>query len=136
MDIFVKGRKGEPLDIFSARIAELLNFRELQKRDSSSYVGGEYFVGTALSVRVTFAVADDADLEGYDFWISIAPADIASESVDSLNGLADLLARRLTVNGDSVVRLPSPRKDGPRIFYEFDPSAPHGSQGQAVAIRR
>jgi hypothetical protein len=136
MDIFVKGREGEKLDIFAARIAELLTFRELQKRESSSYVGDEYFVGTALSVRVTFAVADEADLEGYDFWISIASADIASERVDSLDGLADLLARRLTVNGDSVLRLPSPQKGGPRIFYEFDPTAPQGSRGQVVAIRR
>ena len=45
----------------------------------------------------------------------------------------DLLARRLTIAGESVVRLPNAeRKGGARVFYALNARASHASKDQVV----
>jgi len=130
-DLFVKAREEETLDEFAHRAAALLQVGSIERRESSSYVGEEYYKGGALSVVVKFARADEVDLEGYDFWIHLQPSEVWIEDPAFVDGLADLLARRLTLAGERVVRMPNAERENSRkIFYAINESAPQGSRGR------
>ena len=130
-DLFVKARQGETLHTFADRIASLFDLPSIERRESSNYMDEEYFTGTALSIAVTFARTDDADLVDYDFWIHLRPTGAWVEDRSFVDGLADVLARRLTIAGESVVRLPNAeRKGGTKIFYTLNRGAPNASREQ------
>jgi hypothetical protein len=114
-------------------MATLLDVGKIERRESSSYVDEEYYKGVALSITVKFARADEADLEGYDFWIHLQPTEVWLENPSFVDGLADLLARRLTLAGEQVVRVPdAERKDSRKVFYSINEGAPSGSERRIV----
>jgi len=132
-DLFVKAQMRESLDAFVQRITKVLNLERVERRESSNYVEEEYFAAVVLSLTVTFARADESDLDGYDFWIQLRPSGVWIADRAFVDGLADLVARRLTIAGDTVVRLPNAeRKDGPKVFYSLNVSAPPVSRDQIV----
>lgn len=135
-DLFVKQRDRESLHAFASRVARFFQLESIERRESSNYVDEEYFVGIALSLKVTFARADEIDLDGYAFWIQLQPTGAWVEDRSFIEGLADFLARRLTIAGEGVVRLPNAeRKGGPKVFYSLDLEAPHASREQVVVTR-
>ena len=128
-DLFVKARQEETLDSFARRMAILLEVGSVERRQSSSSVDEEYYKGVALAVVVKFARADEAELEGYDFWIHLRSSEVWIESPEFVDGLADLLARRLTLCGEHVVRMPNAeRVNNRKIFYGIDEAVPPGSK--------
>ena len=130
-DLFVKAREEETLEQFAHRVAAFLQVGSLERRQSSSYVGEEYYQGLALSVVVEFARADEVDLEGYEFWIHLHSSEVWIENPAFVDGLADLLARRLTLAGERVVRMPNAeRKNCRKIFYAINESEPRCSKGR------
>jgi hypothetical protein len=132
-DLFVKGQRREPLGHFVRRIARLVDLEHVERRESGNYVEGEYFTATTLSLTVRFARADEIDLDGYDFWINLQPTGAWVEDNSFVDGLADLLARRMTIAGESVVRLvTAERKGGRKVFYALNAAAPHASSEQVV----
>jgi hypothetical protein len=132
-DIFVKAQEEDTLETFVRRVANLFNLAHVERRESSSYVDEEYYRGIALSLEVTFARADEPDVHGYDFWINLGPSDPWVEDPSFLDGLADLLARRMTIAGESVMRLRRSQRKGARnVFYTLSVGALHASRDQVV----
>ena len=132
-DVFVKAREEETLDSFAHRMATFLEVGSISRRESSSYVDEEYYKGVALSVVVKFARADERDLEGYDFWIHLQPSEVWIEDPSFVDGLADLVARRLTLAGEHVVRMPNAERENSRkIFYALNEGVPLGSKGRVT----
>ena len=130
-DLFVKAREEETLDQFAHRVAAFLQVGSIEHRESSSSIGDEYYKGMALSVMVKFARADEVDLDGYDYWIHLRPSEVWIEDPAFVDGLADLLARRLTLAGERVVRMPNAERENSRkIFYAINESVPEGSKGR------
>ncbi len=137
-DLFVRAHAGESLDAFAGRMAAVFNLGRVERRESSSYAGEEYFKAASLSVTVKFARADEADLEGYDFWLHLQPTEVWIENPFFVDGLADLLARALTLAGEHVVRIVNAeRRDSRRkVFYEIDLKVPRGSKGHVVTTEK
>jgi hypothetical protein len=132
-DLFVKAREQESLQHFACRMAALIEVGNIERRESSSYVGEEYYKGVALSVVVKFARADEVDLDGYEFWIHLQPSEIWIEDPTFVDGLADLLARRLTLAGERVVRMPNAeRVNSRKILYGLNESVAQGSKGRVT----
>jgi hypothetical protein len=132
-DLFVSAQDHESLDTFARRMARLLELARLERRESSNYVEGEYYSASTLCLVVMFARADEVDLENYDFWIHLRPTGAWVDDRSFLDGLADLLARRMTIAGENVVRLPEAEREGGRkVFYNLNPDAPHASKEQVT----
>jgi hypothetical protein len=133
-DLFVKPRHDETLRDIAHRLAKLLNLSTLECRDSSNYIGGEYFSSTALAIGVTFALSDESDLDEYKFWMVLKPEGVWVDDQGFLEGLADLLARRLTIAGESVVRILNvwSAEHAKRIFYSRKEGAAHLSDDEVV----
>lgn len=112
-----------------------MNVGGLERRESSSYVDEEYYKGLALAVVVKFAKADEADLAGYDFWIHLHASEVWIEDPAFVDGLTDLLARRLTLAGEHVVRMSNAeRAHGRKIFYNINEGAQHGSKDRIAVV--
>ncbi|HTA93506.1 MAG TPA: hypothetical protein VK745_28200 [Polyangiaceae bacterium] len=126
-------RSKETLEAFARRVGDVFQIRELERRESSNYVEGEYYVGTALSLAVVFARADEEDLDGYEFWIHFRTTGAWVQDAAFIDGLADFLARRLTVAGDTVVRiLNAELRNREKFFYSLNANAPYASAGQVL----
>lgn len=132
-DLFVKAQGEETLETFVSRMVKLLELGSVERRTSSSYVDDEYYKSVALGIVVKLSRADEVDLEGYDFWICLRPLETWIENPTFVDGLADLLARRLTVAGEQVVRMPDAEKiNGRKIFYTINEDAPHRSKERII----
>src|SRR5262245_13454646 len=128
-DLYVKAKNSESLAKFAQEVAQVLKLPDLEHRESSNYAGGEYFRGTVLALYVTFSLADDSERPDFDFWISLEPARVWVESTVFLDALADLVARRLTIEGYIVARLPDHAKKGtPTVRYELRSGASRREQ--------
>ena len=137
-DLFLKSRARESLRDFASRIEKVLNLPALERRESSHYVGGEYFRCAALAIEVTIALSDESDLDDYAFWIVLEPEGAWVVDRAFLEGLADLLARRLTIAGERAMRL-SDSENKPkakRIFYALNPGASHLSDDEVITTER
>ncbi len=114
----MKARGKETLEQFARRIATFLQTGPIERRESSSFVDGEYYKGEALALVVKFAWSDEVDLAGYEFWIHIKSPDASIEHPEFVDGLADLIARRLTLAGEQVVRIVNAEGlDRRQVFY-------------------
>jgi hypothetical protein len=117
-DLFIKAQEHETLDSLAHRMAALLAIGGIERRESSSYLGEEYYKSAALAVVVKFARAD------MEVWI---------EQPAFVDGLADLIARHLTLAGERVMRLPNAERENSRkIVYMPDEEAPHGSKERII----
>lgn len=112
-NLFIKAKNGEDLPAFAARTATSLGLAQPERRESSNYIGEEYFQSVALGVKVRFLMNDEPGLESYDFWIHLKPDaplerrqhfDGTADLI--LDGLADLVARHLARGGEDVIRVP------------------------------
>lgn len=113
-NLFIKAKNGEQLAAFAARTAASLGLTHLERRESSNYIGEEYFQSVALGIKVRFAANDEPGLEDHDFWIHLtadAPLEhrqYLDRTADPiLDGMADLVARRLALGGEDVIRVPN-----------------------------
>ena len=136
-DLFLRNQMQESLEGFTRRVAALICVHGVERRESSNYLGDEYFAAVVLSLAITFARADEVDLSGYEFWIHLRPTGAWVSDQSFVDGLADLLARRLTIAGESVVRLPNAEHaGGQKVFYALRPGARSASRDQIVTTER
>jgi hypothetical protein len=136
-DLFVKDQAKEGLEAFVGRMAALFGVASVVRRDSGNYIGDEYYVAEVLSLAITFARTDEMDLEGYEFWIHIRPTGLWVPDHSFTDSLADVLARRLTIAGESVVRLPNAEFAGGRkVFYRLRSGARQASKEQIITTER
>jgi hypothetical protein len=124
-DLFVQTQSSETLHEFAERMAGILNLPALEHRESSNYVDGEYFTCSALAIEITFAHADEAGVEENAFWISLNLSGVRMHDQSLLEMLADLLARRLTLANEDVIRIHNAwsKDQAKRIFYRRSESA-------------
>lgn len=134
-DLFLMRKEGETLRDFALRVGAFLGLNGLERRASSSYADEEYYTAEALSLKVTIAWADENDLETYEFWIHLEVVGARIDDASFVDALADLLARRLAISGERVVRLPdAAHVDTAKVFYTFHAGADPFSPG-AVTTR-
>jgi hypothetical protein len=126
VEIFVKTEKTESLDEFAKKILRLLDISNYEKRESSSYVNGEYYAGTCCGLRVKIAIADinDSRLQNYQFGITIDCKIFMSAGRTLEQYLIDYLARLLAKNHYDVAVLDSPYNKNSLVFlYKRNPAA-------------
>lgn len=128
-DLYCMARADEGLTKFVRRVADSLALRELEHRSSTNYVGGEYFILRGLCINVTIAYSDHPDLTHWRFWLFLNLDDdvIQSEGSTVLEGISDLVARRLTLSGETVMRLENAGavEGERRIGYVLDGHSPN-----------
>ena len=104
-ELFIKARNGEDLRAFAERIARILDLSAIEGRESSNYVGGRYFRAAALAVEVICAAADKGDTNDFEFTVTLGPEAIWVVDESFIESGADLVARKLTIAGDTVMRI-------------------------------
>jgi hypothetical protein len=117
---YIKCNSGasETLQTFAATLFHALNISCVSRHESANYFGEEYFVGQALGVKATVALADDSEFCEYKFWLTISADGVWTESKAFFEDLADLVARYLTMKGFQVARDPdSGRVGGRKLIY-------------------
>jgi hypothetical protein len=84
-----------------------------------------------------FALEDEQDLDGFDYWIHFSPAGVQAPDRSCLDGLADLIARRLTLGGEDVVRLPNAElRGGKQVIYRVERDAKMPSTDRVVTSEK
>ena len=117
---YIKSKPGslEDLQEFTAIVFHALNIGIFSRRESDNYIGGEYFVGKALGIKVKVALADDSEFSDYQFWMTFSTDEVWIEDQGIFENLADVVARYLTLKDYQVARDPSSGRIGaPKIIY-------------------
>lgn len=83
-----------------------LGFNEMEERESSNYPDGHYLVVKCLGTSISLALTDDDDLADYPFHLSMKADGYWVDEGEVFEGIADLMARRLTLAGYAVARCP------------------------------
>jgi hypothetical protein len=104
-EIFVKGNKGESLQAFAERAGNSLGLSAIEARESSNYAGGEYFRSSALAMSIVFARSDGSEGKDLQFWIVLSLDAIWVDEESFVESMADLVARKLTIAGEEVIRV-------------------------------
>ena len=102
--LLIKKRAGETLDDFVAVIDTIIGPIKWEERESTNYIDYRYFVASAVALKVTIAVADDAEFGDYDHWISIGVSVAGVIERSFLDGVADAVARAVALHGYEVLR--------------------------------
>ena len=89
----------EPLEQFASLLFERLGITRFHERESSNYVEGFYFLGTAFGIEGALAYADEQGLPDYRFWLSIEPVQHGAPGGDYLHQHALSLAALLSTFG-------------------------------------
>jgi hypothetical protein len=132
-DLYIRSDAKEDLEVFAARLFAVLNIPSFSIRESENFHGGRYFTARCLGLTVQLALGDDANLPEYNFWLTFSPPRELSGTADrsSLDGMADLLARKLALDGFDIARpLDAARVGKPVMFYrrQRDTAAEYGNQ--------
>jgi hypothetical protein len=129
-NLFVRRTGHESLREFAAAVYQLLGVTKVSERNSSNYSGETYFVGTALAMDLTVALADEDGFEDYAFWISLKRNGPRVQDDSYLDRCGDVIARVLAMNGYEVCGALSWGASGTRrVKYVRQPRA-----GEADAI--
>jgi hypothetical protein len=123
-NLFVKTHAQYDLRSFAAAVFGLLNVASPSTRESENYADGEYVIGQVLGVAVKIAVADDSEFPDYQFWINFKPSKAWVEEPSWFDGLADLVAKQLALDGHDVARaLAFGKVGGAKVLYSRKSSA-------------
>ncbi|MEO6994912.1 MAG: hypothetical protein ABI273_14990 [Lacunisphaera sp.] len=106
-NLFIRTQEQVDLRSFATRIFDLLNIGSAEMRESENYASGEYFKAKVLGVIVKVAVADDSEFPDFQFWINFKADKVWTEEPLWFEGLADLIAKHLALDGFDVARAPS-----------------------------
>jgi hypothetical protein len=98
------------------------------ERESSNYSDGHYLTAQCLGMVIRLALTDDDDLADYPFWLNLKADGFWIEESVVFEGVSDLLARKLTLAGNKVVRCPDDGRVGADIWIY---SIKAGSRGTA-----
>jgi len=104
--LYIKPANASTLLEFGKNLARELGISGFTEREISNYVDGHYLKAKILGVVFKLCLTDDNDLADYPFWLHMRADGIWIENNDACEGLADLLARKLTVAGYTVARCP------------------------------
>jgi hypothetical protein len=102
--LLIKKRAGETLDDFVAMIDTIIGPIKWEERESTNYVNERYFAASAVALKVKIAIADDTEFSDYDHWISIDVSVAGVGDRSFLDGVADAVARAVTLHGYEVLR--------------------------------
>jgi hypothetical protein len=103
-NLFIKPSKAMSLRDFAELTFAQLDVSSIETRNSANYVNEEYVTGRALGLSVKISIADDAEFEGYDFLLNLRPIGVSIPDRTALDGLADIIARQLALNKNTVLR--------------------------------
>jgi hypothetical protein len=103
-NVFVRRTGRETLDEFAAAVFALLGVTRIEKRSSSNYLDETYYVGTALAIDLTVALADDERFQDYEFWLSLKRNGPRGEDDSYLDQCGDVIARVLAMSDYEVCR--------------------------------
>jgi hypothetical protein len=123
-DLLIRSDSFKTLEEFAPRLFALLDSPSFCVRYSDNYFGGRYFIAQSLGLTIKLALGDDSELPDYDFWLTFDPPGDLVGSADrtSLDGMADLLARKLAFEGFEIARpLGGYRIGAPKMFYRKRP---------------
>ena len=104
------------LACISDRLSEAFGGLQLEERESSNYIGGQYYFGRMGAVEIVVALSDESDHDDLPYWIVLS----SNEATDGeLVVFADAVTRdKLIPIGFSVARFISfGRKEEQRIDY-------------------
>ena len=117
-NLFIRTSSNTDLRSFAAAVFSLLNVANASTRESENYAHGEYVTSQVLGLTVKVARADDSEFPDYQFWLNFKPTDAWVEESSSLDGLADVVAKRLALEGYEVARaLAFGKIGGAKILY-------------------
>lgn len=134
-NLFIRTPSDIGLRSFAATIFSLLNVTSASTRESENYADGEYVTGQALGLVIKVAIADDYEFPDYQFWLNFKPINAWAAESSSLDGLADVVAKRLALEGYEVAQaLAFGRVGGAKILYTR--KSTEGSVRDRLDIRR
>ena len=117
-NLFVRTDKQYDLRSFAAAVFDSLSAVGDCVRESGNYVTGEYITASALGITMKVAVADDSEFPDYQFWINFTANKAWPENPSSFDGIADVVAKILALEGYEVARaLAYGKIGGARILY-------------------
>lgn len=120
--LFVKSEKPPDLASFARVVRDLIKATAFERRESSNYFGGEYYIGAAPGVEATITLADDSEFSTYQYWIIISYENV-SVAVCS-DAPEDRLAKQLVLKGYDVVRaLEFGKIGGGKVLYSLNPAS-------------
>ncbi|MFK8253708.1 hypothetical protein [Ancylobacter terrae] len=118
-------------------LAQELSLPGFAERYSENYVEGYYLVTRCLGIFIRLSHTDHIDLADYPFWMTFHPDGYWEDDFErSCERLADLVARRLTVTGYRVARVPDDGRIGAAIWrYSIRPGCSGRERGDiSIAI--
>jgi hypothetical protein len=134
-NLFIRTPNNIDLRSFAATVFSLLNVANASTRESENYADGEYVTGQVLGLMVKVAIADDSEFPDYQFWLNFKPINAWGEESSSFDGLADVVAKRLALEGYEVARaLAFGRVGGATMLYTR--KSTEGSVRDRLEIRR
>lgn len=89
----------EPLEEFSRAFFERIGVTQVLEGDSTHYIDGIYFVGSAFGIDGRLSYADEEGLPDYLFWLSMQPTHRDDHGAEYLHEHAHSLARFLSTFG-------------------------------------
>jgi hypothetical protein len=122
-DLYIRSDSFKTLEEFAPRLFALLDLPSFSVRFSDNYYGGRYFIAKSLGLTIKLALGDNAELPDYNFWLTFDPPSELVGSADrtSLDGMADLLARKLAFEGFDIARPMGYRIGEPKMLYRKRP---------------
>ena len=127
-NIYIKPAVDTTLREFGQILCKELGMVGFSERESSNYLDGYYLTAQSLGMVINLALTDDDDLAVYPFWLSLKADGFWIEESGVFEGIADLLARKLTLAGNKVARCPDDGRVGADIWSY---SMKAGSRGTA-----
>lgn len=121
-NLFIKPRNPKALLEFGQEIARELGLGVITERESSNYRDGVYLSAKCLGVGISLALTDDDNVAEYPFHMSMKADGFWVDDGHAFEWLADLLARKLTLEGYSVARCPDFGRMGAAVLrYSVKP---------------
>ena len=131
--LLVRKRAAESLDGFVTVLDRIIGPIKWEEHESVSYVDGRYFLASAMALDVMVAIADDDEFEDYDYWISIGVRGAGVSERSFLDGVADAVARAVTLHGYEVLRPNDMSRTGNGGFvYRLNPHAESWSRERII----
>lgn len=121
-NLFIRPRTSRTLLEFGQEMARTIGLGEIVERESSNYRDGVYLSAKCLGIGISLALTDDDDVAEYPFHMSMKADGFWIDDGDVFELLADLLARKLTLEGYSVARCPDFGRMGAAVLrYSVKP---------------
>jgi hypothetical protein len=135
-ELLLRTAAHQSLDAFVAASTKLLGCSNWEQKQSSNYVEERYFRCHSLGIQVTAAVADDTEYPDWDIWLCLDSQSGTQDTPNSLDGVADCVARVLTLNGYEVIRpLGGGKKGFGAVKYEANEAAGAAPKDRIVTKR-